>query len=339
MMIKDEATDRGGWTGGPGGLAMRTMPPRSIVQLLLVSLAAGSVVRADDDLSFPTIDLPSTHTIAAIEAHMLSVQPICDRLHAAARYEAAFACRMEYNRCIDAICGGGVLMRTCQYLRTDLRDELLLAPRLVDFKTLRTLRAAAASEGSGLIVPLQPPPVLMVGMLRSGSSLLEQMLDMHESVVGLGETSAMADAADIVRRAARAPTVGHPRVIDALLQPGGIASLQRGYLDRHRHKFNGTDGRYDNTATPNQSGSSDDELARHGVAVAVGRASYFVDKDVMFNGAHLWLAATSLPGARVMALSRDPRDVALSLLTRGFAWAPLRSPLSLAQVVVRDDVV
>jgi Flp pilus assembly protein TadD len=125
-------------------------------------------------------------------------------------------------------------------------------------------------------------PVFVVGMPRSGTTLIEQILSAHPDIHGAGERLALArtfvrlgggtDDAAAVRRIARLDA--------AMLDAEGA-----GYL-RDLH------------------------------AIAPG-AKRIVDK-MPGNFRYLGLASMMLPGARVIACDRDPRDIGLSIFTYRF---------------------
>lgn len=127
-----------------------------------------------------------------------------------------------------------------------------------------------------------PAPVFIVGMPRSGTTLVEQILAAHRDVHGAGERSALG------------------RMFVALGgQGGGAEGVSRiGALD---------------TATLD--GAAETYLAElHGLAPDKARV---VDK-LPGNYLHLGLVGLMLPGARIIHCVRDPRDIGLSIFTFRF---------------------
>jgi hypothetical protein len=119
-------------------------------------------------------------------------------------------------------------------------------------------------------------PVFIVGMPRSGSTLVEQILDGHGDVFGAGE---LLDLTQIVNRIA---TVSRGDI------PGFLSSATPSQLD-------GLAGLY---------------LSRV-VTMAPPAARYITDK-LPFNWMHLGVVSRLFPEARVIHVVRDPLDTCLS---------------------------
>jgi tetratricopeptide (TPR) repeat protein len=137
--------------------------------------------------------------------------------------------------------------------------------------------------------PADDRPVFVVGMPRSGTTLLETMLDAHGQIHGVGELSTIPELAGAI-----------PRLLG-----GGSTYLQ--HLDRLPE------------IAPDLGRAYLTEL--DGLAPGAVRA---VDK-MPHNALHLAVVATCLPGARVIWMDRDPDDVAVSCfqktLSAGLPWA------------------
>jgi tetratricopeptide (TPR) repeat protein len=131
-------------------------------------------------------------------------------------------------------------------------------------------------------------PVLVVGMLRSGTSLLERVLAAHPDVAAAGEREELRQAAQQLVRATGQP---HPLAARGLTAQGAT-TLGRWYLERLR--------------------------------TAAGDAARIVDK-MPHNLFELGLAALLLPGARVLHCVRDPLDTCWSCYGQNFrdvhAWS------------------
>lgn len=127
-----------------------------------------------------------------------------------------------------------------------------------------------------------PAPIFVVGLPRSGTTLVEQILASHGDVFGAGERMALTESF-----AALAGAWGTP-----------AAAARAAAADR---------------------AALDDEATRYLAqlhALAPGKAR-IVDK-MPGNLRLLGYAALLLPGARVICCERDPRDVGLSIYQRRF---------------------
>jgi tetratricopeptide (TPR) repeat protein len=155
-------------------------------------------------------------------------------------------------------------------------------------------------------------PIFVVGLIRSGTSLVEQILASHPQVHGAGERKEidkLANSLSVVsgelvsdewlpdtrhqtprtmHHAQRAAHPGYPGCVQHL-DPGTARSLAYGYLQR---------------------------LARQ-----AGAASRIVDK-MPHNYLHLGLIAMLFPRARIVHCRRDPLDVCASAYFQNFKWMP-----------------
>jgi hypothetical protein len=126
-------------------------------------------------------------------------------------------------------------------------------------------------------------PVFIVGMPRSGTSLVEQILASHPQVAGGGELRHV------------------PRLVDAL--PAQLRTAE-GYPACMRHM--------DGQAGRTLAGQHLERLTRLG-----GDALRVTDK-LPVNFLHLGLIATLFPRAPIIHCRRDPRDVCVSCYTSYF---------------------
>lgn len=127
-----------------------------------------------------------------------------------------------------------------------------------------------------------PKPLFIVGMLRSGTTLLERILASHPQVIGLGETSWLSLA---VARAETQTALPYPACLTQL-QESMVEELREEYLRRWPKSRKG--------------------------------AAYMVDKNPV-NFLYLGLVARIFPEAQIVHCQRDARDAALSVYFQNFA--------------------
>ncbi|HEX4871625.1 MAG TPA: sulfotransferase [Nevskiaceae bacterium] len=140
------------------------------------------------------------------------------------------------------------------------------------------------AQRTGWGVP-DPRPVFVIGLPRSGTSLVEQILAAHPQVAGFGELPDIARIPTRIR-ASEGP-LEWPEAATRL-QPAQVQALAEGYLARLAE------------IQPGQ------------------QAQRWVDKAPL-NFMHVGLIRLLFPAARIVWCERDPRDVALSIYSENFA--------------------
>lgn len=133
-------------------------------------------------------------------------------------------------------------------------------------------------------MPYSKTPVFIVGMLRSGTSLVEQMLSTHPNIFGAGELPFIPTLAKELGREA-----GKKEPF-----PGYVPSIST-------ELFSGA-GAYYLKAISELSAGED----------------YLVDKNPL-NFMYLGLIATLFPGAKIIHCRRHPMDTSLSIYFQNFA--------------------
>jgi hypothetical protein len=146
-----------------------------------------------------------------------------------------------------------------------------------------TFNAALIEEKRPLGNPSEMP-IFIVGMLRSGTTLVEQILASHPAVYAAGELGYFRNAS---RQLAERAAGGQPYP-DCLggLDAETIDSLSSAYITHLRERM--------------------------------GEARRFTDKNPL-NFEHLGLIMLAFPNARVIHCRRDPMDVCLSIYFQHFS--------------------
>lgn len=154
---------------------------------------------------------------------------------------------------------------------------------------LFSVDAATELRKSAKNVNTSACPVFIVGMPRSGSTLVDQILSSHPDVASIGESRLFGRAVPALPPGAR-----EAQVTPALMQE--LANLLPGIGEKYIAAING----------------------------AGQGASHVIDK-MLFN--YLWVGVIrlALPNAKIIHCVRDPRDIALSIwqlhFPNGMGWA------------------
>lgn len=263
LLIKAAVLERSGdWQQAEQVLdSLRGSASPAAAQLrALVMLRKGAVadaVRVLDD-ALDRVD----PTNAAAFARLLFVKAkALDRLGA---FSAAFDAAARAKRAIAVpFQPGEYLAKIDEIVATFTRERLAMLPR-----------ARPTATGH----------VFIAGMPRSGTTLIEQILDAHPDAVGVGE------AKEIDIAASRLPaTLASP-----LPYPRCVAALTASHLQALRQEY-------------------EQAQLRHGF----GPAPLMINKNLE-NHVHLGLIALLFPDARVIVPRREPRDLAVSCMMSHF---------------------
>ena len=128
-----------------------------------------------------------------------------------------------------------------------------------------------------------PRPIFILGMSRSGTTLVEQILSRHSDVTGCGELPSIERIIDRLEK-------GH----DAMrIYPDDFPGLSRIAFDREAREYLDWVCRLHDLST-----------------------GYFTDK-MPFNFAHIWLIKALFPDAAIVHCHRHPLDV---ILSNYFQW-------------------
>lgn len=193
----------------------------------------------------------------------------------------AFALHKELDDLGEYDAAWQALEQACKAKRAGLRYDAADSARLIDaLVEMPTGETALPPSGS------RSTPVFIVGMHRSGTTLLEQLLDGSQEVRGVGElydfTSAMRYATDHhCRGVIDADIVRRSTGID-------LGAVGRRYLD--------------------------------GMAWRLGGERFFTDK-LPSNFLNIGFICQALPGARILHMARDPMETCFSNLRELFSDA------------------
>ena len=236
-------------------------------RFVLLALAEGDSARAKDQA-------------AAMEAALANMGPDAVPEHAImARFDLAkfWSAQGAPSRAFDQWIAGHRLLARSQPFSRDAHRAFVEA-------SIESFSAARLKDGARA-TNRDPTPVFIVGMPRSGTTLIEQILAAHRDVHGAGERMALSQAF-----AALGGPEGSPSSVRR------IATLDGESLDRAAARYLKT---------------------LHELAPTATR---IVDK-MPGNFLHLGLVGLMLPGARIIHCARDPRDIGLSIFTFRFHGA------------------
>jgi tetratricopeptide (TPR) repeat protein len=215
-------------------------------------------------------------TMRAAEAAPATEQ--ADRLHLCFALGKAYEDRREYQTSFDYYARGNALKRAGSRYRPELQE---LNTRLQSAVCTREL--FERHRGSGAPAP---DPIFIVGLPRSGSTLIEQILASHSQVEGTHE---LADVPRIVAglqgREAPAEQPRYPGVL-AQLSTADLQRLGEGYL-------------------------KDTRIYRT-------ERAYFIDK-MPNNFRHIGLIHLMLPNAKIIDARREPMACCFGNLKQLFA--------------------
>lgn len=202
-------------------------------------------------------------------------------------YGQALAGQGEHERAFAQIVRANALYRRCiTYKEDEMLGVSTHIPKLFTQALLRERRGSGDPSES---------PVFVVGMPRSGTSLVEQILASHPQIGGAGERTDFSEAL------ARSFSGGDTNRADALsleqlseATPEQFRALGAEYLRR---------------------------MARTGRPKVAGPDSRLVDK-YPYNFIHIGFIHLALPNARIIHVRRSPVDTCLSIYSRWFRNVP-----------------
>lgn len=148
--------------------------------------------------------------------------------------------------------------------------------------------------------PPKQTPVFIVGMPRSGSTLLDQILNAHPDAASIGEAMCMPHSIPVYTNPIEELNrPGEPNITRELLDdlnPGMAGRIAKEYITRARRRL----------------------LKAHRE-----HSPFIVDK-MLFNTLNIGVIRLALPHAKIIHTRRNPIDIGLSIWTlrlKGMAWS------------------
>ena len=215
--------------------------------------------------------------VAALEAmaRRPEAYSVEDRIYLRYALAKAYADVGEAGRAFEQLATGAALKRS----QTPY-DEAAVISRLDAMRTAFPAERMARLAGRG---DPSPKPVFIVGMPRSGSTLIEQVLASHPAVFATGET-------DLLVRTVAGSSPEARRMLEDPQAPEDEAADAFRYIG---HAY------------------------RRMLELVAPQASRVTDK-ALENFAHLGLIHLALPNARIIHTRRDPIDTGLSCFSKLF---------------------
>jgi hypothetical protein len=221
--------------------------------------------------------------VAAMRAGLASVGLADgDRLQLSFALGKALEDRAEYRAAFESYARGNALRRARAPYSADATSAMLQRAAAIYTEAMFRERGQQGFPA--------PDPIFVVGMPRSGSTLVEQILASHPLVEGTMELEEMTSIARTLRELAgpvRARSPGGYHEAVPMMDAGALRAAGERYIERTRgHRKTG--------------------------------APFFIDK-MPNNFAHIGLIRLALPNAKIVDVRRHPMACGFSLFKQHFA--------------------
>ena len=136
--------------------------------------------------------------------------------------------------------------------------------------------------------PIDKTPIFVVGLPRTGTTLIEQILISHPEIISVGETDAIEF---VLRELSEVNTQERmsTEILDALSSKPISSTLRSRYLELNSH-------------------------------LLTGKASFFIEK-LPYNYLYLNRILDAFPEAKIIFLDRHPLDACYAMFKQPFTWA------------------
>jgi tetratricopeptide (TPR) repeat protein len=247
-------------------------------------------LRLDRDIAGVYVNLADSKTFKPGDAHLAAMEALAaksetlsktDRTQLDFALGKAYADLKDYGRSFRHLLSGNAAKRA-----TVAYDEVGTFALFDRIEAVFTRELVAAKAGGG---DLSAAPIFVIGMPRSGTTLVEQILASHPRVHGAGELQSLNDVILLVR-GSDGNVIPYPEFVPGL-DATSLAQIGAHYVGLVREL-----------------------AARHGAAGAE-RITDKMPSNYYFAG----LIHLALPNARIIHTIRDPVDTCVSCFSKLFS--------------------